>query len=133
MKKWHNREEDGPPINVLCHAFLIKSHKSGRLGVAGKMYPVFTFASFAQCPVRGGFCFCVKIAENNSSVVFVLAVQGQTAEVLPTVCPHSLGLLAGICWKKTKSPLVPLGMRGALVTNDWCIYSMKVASILSGM
>ena len=41
--------------------------------------------------------------------------------VLPNhlnVCPHSVGLIAGIFW--SKSPLFP-GIGGALVTNDWCI------------
>ena len=38
------------------------------------------------------------------------AVRGQMAEVLPTVCPCSAGLLAGICWKKSqKSLLFPMG------------------------
>ena len=43
--------------------------------------------------------------------------------VLPTGCPCSVGVIAGICWMQSqKSPLFPrAGGGGCVVTNDWCI------------
>ena len=40
--------------------------------------------------------------------------------VLPTECPRSEGLLAGICRTKVKVPAIPLGL-WVVVTNDKCI------------
>ena len=43
---------------------------------------------------------------------------GKRAVVLPTGCPRSAGLLAGICRTKVKVPAIPRGWGGAVVTND---------------
>ena len=51
-----------------------------------------------------------KIAE----VKYIIA---PSAEVSPSVCLRSVGLLAG---EKSKSPLFPMD-EGTVVTNDWCI------------
>ena len=53
----------------------------------------------------GGFFFflffCAKIAE-SIAMSFVPAGWVLTVEILPSVCPHSTGLLAGICWKESQ-------------------------------
>ena len=65
-----------------------------------------------------GFCFRAStitgILSNSCS-----SLRGQIAEVLPTVCPRSAGLLAGICLKKSQSPGFSSWVREAMVTNDW--------------
>ena len=35
---------------------------------------------------------------------------GRDAVVLPNGCPHSVGLLEGICWMKSQSPCYSAGM-----------------------
>ena len=45
--------------------------------------------------------------------------------VLPTSSPCRVGLLAGICWTKSQSPLFS-GPGGALVTNDWSVKRTNV-------
>ena len=86
-------------------------------GIAGKMCLFFTFASSPRC--RG------LIFRQNSGDYS--CARGQIAVVLPTVCPGSVGLIAGIFWTKVKDPAIPLrggrgGKRGGgVVTKNWCI------------
>ena len=61
---------------------------------------------------------CVKILQ----CMYNITDWGKTAVVLPTGCPRSVGLLAGLCRTKGKVPTIPLGWGGwEVVTNDWCI------------
>ena len=51
--------------------------------------------------------------------------------VLPTECPFSEGLLAGICRTKVKVPAVLFhGDWGAVVTNDLCIRFLFVHVVM---
>ena len=53
---------------------------------------------------------------------------GKRAVVLPTGCPRSAGLLAGICRTKVKVPAIPQGW-GAVVTNDYIVHSGSITSV----
>ena len=44
--------------------------------------------------------------------------------VIPTGCPHSVGLLSGIGWTESQSPSYSPRL-GGMVTNDWCIISKQ--------
>ena len=76
-------------------------HREGPV-TAGKLCQYFTFVASPQCSRVRGVCFCAKIAG-------ITAERDQIVEVLPTICPHSAGVLAGIRWKKRESPAVSQG------------------------
>ena len=59
--------------------------------------------------------------DRQSSAMYDKRVRGRGKDVVLLTCfPRSVGLLAGICWKKSQSPSYSLGL-GAMVTNDWCV------------
>ena len=81
-----------------------------------------------------GFLLLLLHRHHSAGVLFFLdeklhmvkhnRLQGQIAVVLPTVCPRSVGLIAGIFWMKSQSPHYSLCVcggvgGGAVVTNDW--------------
>ena len=97
-------------------------------GIAGKKCWVFTFASSQQC--RGIVFF---LGENTCSGDYSCE-RGHIAVVLPTVCPHSMGLIAGIFWTKCESPRYSPGVEGgAVVTNNWCINHHEGLYLTSGL
>ena len=74
---------------------------------------------------------CVIHAENSSATCLKcprghiavfrdgLDCSGKQGIVLPTGCPHSMGLLAGIGWKKSQRPCYIFPRAGVGVANDW--------------
>ena len=94
------------------------NHAWVRSGDSGEN--VLSFYLFVTPAVLGewGFVYTQE-QEQGFYPLFVLLVQGQIAEVLPTVCPCSKGLLAGICWKKSQRLCYFPWVEGAVVTNDW--------------
>ena len=102
---------------IICNYYC--THHGEGLGIVGKMSLVFVFALSPLCRVSAGVLFW----HWDNSKDFTNCMQSQIAEILPTFCSRSAGLLAGICWKKRQSPLsVPMGGR-ALVTNDHILHN----------
>ena len=52
----------------------------------------------------GKMCNCCDLSETWTRLV-----RGHLAEILPSSCPRSARLLAGICWEKVKAPALPRG------------------------
>ena len=108
-------------LTLHCHSqYLADSqimHQSfgtwGRAGASCGNVLCFYFSIAPQC--RGNardLCFIGKVAVQCKHNRLL----GKMAVVLPTGCPRSVGLLAGICWTKSQSPRYTPGlqMTGAL-------------------
>ena len=50
---------------------------------------------------------------------------GERAVVLPTGCPRSAGLLAGICRTKVKVPAIPRGWGGAWLQMTSALWTVE--------
>ena len=87
-------------------SFVPRAHlPQGGLGIAEKCARSLSFHH--PCSGGGGGVFDQNSTDKNKTA----ALQSQIAEVLPSVCPRSAGLLEGICWTEetSKVPAIPCG------------------------
>ena len=75
----------------------------GVSGIAGGGGGDFTISLPLQCRVNAVFLFSRQNSRDYNQLV-CLHRAGLIAEILPSVRPHSAGLLAGIGWKGRLSP-----------------------------
>ena len=101
---------------VICNHALTPTHRAGP-DIAGKIRPSFDFALSPQCRVKAVFFVWFLLHKNSRDYSHAWKLQQcrQTAKILPTVCPRSTGLLAGICWRISGWTGPWLQMTGALV------------------
>ena len=105
-------------LDSLCNALVICNHAppppppEGGAGVKPCFYFLIVPAVRGKCQ---GFVLYRPQWQCNENIT---DCGGKRAVVLPTGCPGSAGLLAGICRTKVKVPAIPRGWGGAVVTND---------------